>query len=126
MVLTERQQTAAALTREIERMGAWVTSALPLAPDDGLRFTVLDENRDQVLEKLSSWNWSPTLCNNLPRVCSGGWKLGSGYIIFIEPDKQPIADNRIHGEFARAEKTSYEVEALERYLGWPPKEKRRR
>jgi hypothetical protein len=127
MILTERQQTAAALTREIERMGAWVTSPLPLAPGERLRFQVTDETRDQILDRLGSWNWLPRLLSTYPRVTSRGLEPASLYEIFLEPDKQPIADNRIHGELASSDaKSDYEVEMLMKYLGWPKPEKRRR
>ena len=39
--LTERQQQAEALTQELQRLGVFVVSPLPLADDARLRFQVL-------------------------------------------------------------------------------------
>lgn len=59
-MLTERQQTAAAIAAEL--VSAWVVSPLPLDGNAKLRFQVLDSNRYQVIE-------SP-----LPRICLDGMK----------------------------------------------------
>jgi hypothetical protein len=64
-LLNERRQTAQALARELHRMGAAVVNPMPLADDARLRFQVPDANRQQVLEKLGSWNWSPVWCGNV-------------------------------------------------------------
>src|SRR5215510_2207064 len=47
--LTARQQKAAALTRWLQDLGAFVTSPLPLAPNQKLRFQVLQTDRNAVL-----------------------------------------------------------------------------
>jgi hypothetical protein len=127
-LLTERQQTAAALAREIQRMGAFVVNPMPLPDDQKLRLQVLDANRQQVLEQLSQWNWSPTFYGTLPRICSDGWKLASLYEIDLPRERQPVLDDRqtIYGEIARPEKTDVELEGIRKYLGWPPSQKRRR
>jgi hypothetical protein len=127
-LLSERQQTAAALAREIQGLGGWVVSPMPLDDWAKLRFQVLDSNRQQVLEKLSSWDWSPTWCNNMPRVTSGGMQLASVYEIDLPLPRQPVAADykTISGELASsAPKSDYEVEQVMRYLGWPPSQKRR-
>jgi hypothetical protein len=116
-LLTERQQTAGALMCELQRLGAWVTSALPLRDDESLKFQVLDEHRSQVLEKLSQWGWGPTLCSNLPRITSRGMEAATIYEIDLPRERQPVVDDRIHGEIAEQKKTSVEVEAMRRYLG---------
>jgi hypothetical protein len=117
-LLTERQQTAGALMCELQRLGAWVTSALPLRDDEKLKFQVLDENRSQVLEKLSQWGWGPTLCSNLPRITSRGMEAATIYEIDLPRERTPVVDDRLHvDEIAEQKKTSVEVEAMRRYLG---------
>jgi hypothetical protein len=119
-LLSERQQTAAALAREIQQMGAWVTSPMPLDDWAKLQFQVLDSNRQQVLEKLSSWDWTPTWCSNLPRVCTDGWKLASVYEIDLPRERQPVATDRHSGEIANREeekKNAMQVALMRKHLG---------
>jgi hypothetical protein len=124
MVLNDRQQLAQALTREINGLGcAWVTNAMPLRDDEELRVQILDENRSQVLEKLSNWGWSPTPCGNLPRITPEGFHGATLYRLDLPRDRQPIADDRvipagIVADEKRREKTPLEVEAMRKYLGW--------
>jgi hypothetical protein len=118
-LLTERQQKAADLAREIHRMGAWVTNPMPLDDNARLRFQVLDSDRSRVIQTLTDWEWSPAFCGNLPRICSDGWKLASVFEIDLPRERQPVADDRtIRGELATKEKSSVEVEAIMKYLGW--------
>jgi hypothetical protein len=89
-LLTERQQKAADLAREIHRMGAWVTNVMPL--DDnarGLRFQVLDADRSRIIQTLTDWEWSPIFAGTLPRVCPDGFKLAS----IFEIDTCPVSGN---------------------------------
>jgi len=51
-LLSERQQTARALAREIEAAGAWVTSALPLDDQQRLRLQILDSDRNRVAQQI--------------------------------------------------------------------------
>jgi hypothetical protein len=116
-MLTERQKTAEALAREISRMGGWVVSPMPLDASARLRFQVLDESREKVLEILSSWDWSPAFCGMLPRITLNGMRPGSIYEIDLPPERQAIADDRtVHGEIGR-EKPSAEVLAMLRAIG---------
>jgi len=121
-LLSERQQTAQALAREIIRMGAWVTSPMPLDDSARLRFQVLDRDCKAILEKLSSWDWSPVWCSNLPRICSDGWKLAAVYEIDLPRERQAIINDRqpIMGELATEakRKTPDEVLQMRKYLGW--------
>jgi hypothetical protein len=123
MVLNDRQQLAQALTREINGLGcAWVCNAMPLRDDEELKLQILDENRSQVLEKLSNWGWSPTPCGNLPRITSKGFCGATLYQLDLPRQRQAIADDRVKGtvsdEYNRREKTPAEVEAMRKYLGW--------
>jgi hypothetical protein len=122
MVLNNRQQLAQALTREINGLGcAWVTNAMPLRDDEELKLQILDENRSQVLEKLSQWGWSPTPCGSLPRIANGGFHGATLYQLALPRDRQPVpADDRmIQGELAELKKTtsSTELEGIRKYLG---------
>ena len=121
-MLTERQRTAESLAREIAKMGAWVVSPMPLDDSAKLRFQVLDADRDKVLEKLSSWNWSPALLSTGPRFCiDGTTKTASLYEVDLPPERQVIpADDRIYGEIGR-EKLSEEVKAMLKAVGMGPK-----
>jgi hypothetical protein len=121
MQLSERQRTADALARSINAMGAWVVNPMPLAPGAELRFQVLEGDRQRVLEKLSSWDWSPALISSGPRFTSSGAIPSYTYEVYIEPDRQPIVDTRIHGEIATPKKSDAEVQAVLKYLGWGPK-----
>jgi hypothetical protein len=118
--LSERQQKAADLAREIQRMGAWVTNVMPLDDSARLRFQVLDVDRPRIIQTLTDWEWSPAFCGTLPRIYSDGWKLASMFEIDLPRERMPIHDDRkIQGEIARPKKTDTEVEAVMRYLGWP-------
>ena len=117
--LTERQLRAQALCRELLRLGAHVVSPLPLDPDKHLRFQVLDVDRAGVLEQLGKWGWKlPALVSSGPRFCPDGVKQASLYELHIEPERQPVLQDRtIRGNVAEREKTSAEVMSVRRYLG---------
>jgi hypothetical protein len=118
MMLSERQRTAESLAREIGLMGGWVVSPMPLDGNSKLRFQVIDKDRDAVIEKLSSWNWSPAFVSVLPRVCPDGMKLASLYEIDLPRENTVCFDDRIQGELATDEKPSREcVAMLEACLG---------
>jgi hypothetical protein len=46
--------------------------------------------------------------------------------VLLPSEQTPIQDDRISGELAQPKKTDVELEAMRKYLGWPPKEKRQR
>jgi hypothetical protein len=119
MVLTERQQTAQALMHEIHRLGAAVVNPMPLADGAKLRFQVLNDHRQAILEKLSSWGWFPALCSQGPRFMPNGTApLASTYEIDLPADRPPVADDRtMPGEIAVKKKTSVEIEGILKYLG---------
>jgi hypothetical protein len=50
----------------------WVVTPLPLDSCAKLRFQVLDDNREKVLEKLAGWDWLPSPCGTLPRITHNG------------------------------------------------------
>jgi hypothetical protein len=117
MVLSERQQTAEALAREIARMGAWCVSPMPLDKNAKLRFQVMDSDRDVVISKLASWDWLPVPCSSLPRITHGGWMSAQIYEIDLPREQSPIPDERVIGEIAEQKKSAVELEALRKYLG---------
>jgi len=119
-LLSERQKTAQALAHSINGMGAWVTSPLPLDDKAKLRFQVMDSDRDAVISKLASWDWSPVPVSFLPRITPQGMQAATLYEINLPADTPAVADDRgmIAGEIAERKKTSVEVEALRKYLGW--------
>jgi hypothetical protein len=121
-LLSERQQKAAALARELQKLdGVWVTNPMPL--DDnarGLRVQILDSERQKSLTLLEDWGWTPTWCSNLPRVCTDGWKLASVYEIDLPRERQPVADGKIQGEIANREeekKNAMQVALMRKHLG---------
>ena len=117
--LTDRQRMAQALAREINAMGAWVVSPLPLDDKAKLRFQVMDTDRDWLIEKLSSWGWSPWPVSALPRITPRGMQAATLYEINLPADTPAVVDDRmIRGELAERKNTSAEVEAVRRYLGW--------
>jgi hypothetical protein len=119
-LLTERQKTAEALAREISRMGhAWVTSPLPLDDNAKLRFQVMDSDRDAVISKLASWDWSPVPVTALPRITTRGMQAATLYEINLPADTPAVPDDRmIRGELAERKKTQAEIDAVKKYLGW--------
>jgi hypothetical protein len=117
-LLTDRQRTAESLAHELHSMGAWCVSPMPLDGNSKLRFQVLDADRNAIIEKLSSWNWSPTFVSTLPRICPDGWKLASLYELDLPRENTVCFDDRIQGELATGEKPSAEcVAMLEACLG---------
>jgi hypothetical protein len=119
--LTERQQQAAAIMAELQKIGGHVINPMPLAEDARLVFQVLDYQRDALLEKVSQWGWNPVLKNHGLRfdVVDYVARRCTTYEIDLPRDKQSIVDDRTipRGELAeRREKTPAEVEALRRYL----------
>jgi hypothetical protein len=67
-----------AIMDEIHRLGGWVTNPQPLQ-DDRLRFEVLDDQREPILAKLGSWNWSPRPC------CAGSRFIPKGNGAVLQP-----------------------------------------
>jgi hypothetical protein len=118
-MLSARQEQAQSIAAELHRLGAWVVTPLPLDSCANLRFQLLDKDRDKVLEKLASWEYLPSLCSSFPRITANGMEAATIYELALEPERQPIPDDRraIYGEIASREKTSLELEALRKYLG---------
>jgi hypothetical protein len=101
MILSDRQRTAENLAHEIGCMGAWVVTPLPLDSCARFRFQVLDKDCEKVLEKLAGWDWLPSPCGTLPRITHKGMEAASLYEIDLPLEREPVVDDRIHGEIAK-------------------------
>jgi hypothetical protein len=96
MLLTPRQATAEALRHELNRIGCHVINVMPLPPHMHLRFQVLDDEREAMLQKLSSWGWSPTFISSGPRFCLDMTaRPASTYELRIEDDRHPVPKDGI-------------------------------
>jgi hypothetical protein len=107
-VLSERQKKAATLAAELGRCnGCWVVSPLPLSEDArGVRFQLLDKNRDEVITELCASNWIPTLVSPFPRFTGTGLVAAGMYEIVIEKERVPAVTDtpKVEGEMAEAAK----------------------
>jgi hypothetical protein len=119
--LSERQQQAASLTHQLQLMGAFVVSPLPLADHAPLRFQVLDDDRDFILSKLASWNYLPALKNTVPRMTNRGPEPSSVYEINLPKPRVVVVDTRIvpRGEVVEQERrqSAAELKAMRKHLG---------
>src|SRR5262245_19391771 len=123
MALSERQQKAAALARELGKMdGTWVVSPLPLDDQRNLRVQLSDIERNRVLQVIRDWGWDPMFVGVLPRICSTGLIGACIYEIDLPRERAAVPDDRprVQGEIVGREKSSYEVEQIKRYLGMGP------
>jgi hypothetical protein len=115
MALSERQLKAKALAYAINGMdGATVLSPLPLDDNAKLRIQILKEHEKEVFEKLTEWGWDCVHVGSFPRVCLDGMKAASAYEIDLPRPRQPVVNNRVHGELA--DKEDAELAAMLR--GW--------
>jgi hypothetical protein len=116
-LLTERQQKAQALSREMAKMhGVWIVSPLPLDDNAKLRFQVLDTRKNEVLQLLIDWEWKPVFCSFLPRVTFNGMEPAYLFEIDLPQERPPVPDDRtIRGDITDREKA--EVAAMRKHLG---------
>jgi hypothetical protein len=113
--LTSRQLQAEVLCRDLQRLGAWCLSPMPLREDARLRFQVLTGEHEELLEHLSNAGWSPILCNHGLRFTPEGAKPSIIYEIDIEHERQPVADDRtVKGEIASEKAAHIELEAFKK------------
>jgi hypothetical protein len=125
--MNERQQKARDLARELELMGAWCLTPLPLSDDaKGLRVQILDTERDKVITELCAAGWLPTFLQGHPRFTPGGLIPASLFEIAIERERQLVSDDRPKvpndiAEFAKREekrKTDATIAAFKKHIGW--------
>jgi hypothetical protein len=115
--LTERQKKAQRLAAELGRCpGCWAVSPMPLADDArGVRFQLLDANRDEVISELCGAGWVPNLVSAFPRFTSAGLVPASMYEVDIPQERHPIVDNlpKVSTEMAEAARREEKRKAAE-------------
>src|SRR5262249_44340574 len=94
--LTERQKTAQQISRELQGLGATVTSVLPLAEGRPLRFWVDDYKKREVLQALTDAGYSPTFIGMQPQVDAKSYSMGlvNNFELAIPADRQVIVNDR--------------------------------
>jgi hypothetical protein len=113
-VLSERQQLAKSLADALDKMdGAWVTSPLPLDEHAKLRVQIKDIDRNRIIQWLRDLGWEPVCVSVLPRVCNTGLIGACLYEIDLPRDRQPVVDDRIHGDVVdNKREKNHEVEKM--------------
>jgi hypothetical protein len=119
--MNQRQQKAADLTREIQKMGAAVINPMPLADGCRLRFRVLSGAQSETLvQTLREWEWDPTYVTSGPEFRPDGTtQMSNLYEIDIPTPRTAVPSDRIPNyELAGKEKPSAETQAmLDEWLG---------
>ena len=95
--LTPRQETAARLCRELQAFGANVTSVLPLADGQHLRFWIDDYKKKEVLQQLADAGYEPIFLKMdfQPDIRSYSIGLVNSFELPIAADREPIIDDRV-------------------------------
>jgi len=116
---SERQKTAQRLARELRAFGGRVTNVLPLHEGQNLRFWVSDYKKNELLQQMKDAGYEPVFVGMMLQPCEETYTLGlvNKFELVLPADRQPIQDNRIHGEIAKKEKPSVELEGMRKYLG---------
>jgi hypothetical protein len=118
MALTERQEKAETLARELREMGAAVTSALPLADGTNLKFQILQSRAEPVLEALREGDWDANFISSGPRFeLDGTTPLANVYEIDIPTPRTPVWGDRIP-DFPLAEKVDPNSESVKMLKEW--------
>jgi len=123
-VLNERERKAATLVRELSQLGATVTTVLPLADGQHLRFWVSDYKKREVLTALADAGYEANFLGMImqPDVATYSMGLVNSFEVPIARERQLIIDDRtIRGEIAKPAKTDVELQGMRRYLGLGPK-----
>jgi hypothetical protein len=104
-MLTERQEKAETLARELQEMGAVVTSPLPLADGCSLRFRVLAAKEAEILEELRAGDWSFHFVTSGPEFrLDGSTPLSHTYEIHLPIERTAIPGDRIDFPLATGKK----------------------
>ena len=111
VLLTERQQMAAALAREFDKLsGVWVVSPLPLDNNRKLRVQILDSVRNSVIQTIRDWGHDLVCVSVQPRIVPGGPEAACVWEIDLPREQVPVQDRTIHGEIAKPETSNAERE----------------
>src|SRR5262249_16745128 len=116
-LLTKRQETAQRLTRELQALGATVTSVLPLAAERQLRFWCSDYKKNELLQQLKDANYEVVFLGMSPQVDIATYSMGlvNNFELPLAAETRPIVDDRPHGEIGKREKsreTELMIEAI--------------
>lgn|SRR5262249_20767177 len=116
---TPRQQVAAALARELDKLpGTWTVSALPLDNNRNLRVQILDCVRNEATQIIRDWGHEPVCISVLPRVVAHNpVEAACVWEIALPRDQVPVPDRTIRGELASPAKSSSEVQQILKHLG---------
>src|SRR5262245_20572282 len=114
-VLSERQQKAQALARELGSLeGVWIVNPMPLPDHSKLRVQILDTVRNRVVQMLKDAGYEPQFVTILPRIHNVQFDVGAAvYEIDLPRERQPVPQ----GELAKPETTDIEREGVLKYLG---------
>jgi hypothetical protein len=94
--LTNRQEKAATLARELQAMGVAITSPLPLDEGSPLRCRIPDAKRDEVLEEFKNGSWEVGFLGSGPEFrLDGSTPLSHLYEIYIPVERTAVANDRI-------------------------------
>jgi hypothetical protein len=115
MVLTKRQEMAQRLTRELQALGATVTNVPPLEEGKHLRFWCSDYKKNELLQQLKDAGYEVVFLGMAPQIDVKTYSMGlvNNFEVILPAETQSIArDDRIHGEIAKREERSHEVDAI--------------
>jgi hypothetical protein len=114
--LSEQQKHIEALTRELDRLGAFVISVPGSAR---LRFQILTPQIESVLLKIRDLGYQPAFCNvGLRFVPPGIAAPCTTYEINLPVEQPPVHDDRtIRGEIAVKKELSAEERGMRKALG---------
>jgi hypothetical protein len=89
----KRQETAQRLTRELQAFGATVTSVLPLADGQNLRFWVSDYKKNELLQQLKDAGYdAPVFLGMSPQLCIESYSMGlvNNFELPLSAERQEI------------------------------------
>jgi hypothetical protein len=117
MALTERQQLAQRLTRELQAFGATVTNVLPLADGQNLRFWIDDYRKKEVLQQLKDGGYDePIFLGMSPQICTQSYSMGlvNNFELPIAAERQevPQGDRVIPKDEIGKRSRDYEIQKV--------------
>ena len=116
----ERQRTVERLARELGQLGATVTSVLPLADGQSLRFWVCDHDKRRVITALTDAGYEFIFLGMIMQPCVVTYNIelvNSFEVPIAREQRPPIQDRTIYGEVSQPKRTDVERQSVLRYLG---------